>query len=55
MPKVLDSGTWWDVSDVISKNDGTVMSFKINTKEHGVVKCYPLSRPKLPQIKIECG
>lgn len=37
MPQILSEGAWLNISDVISREDGQIMSFKVNTKEHGLV------------------
>lgn len=37
MPQILSSGTWYTISDVASMEDGRIMSFKLTTKEHGLV------------------
>lgn len=38
MPQILsNNGTWYPISDVISREDGRIMSFKLNTRDHGEV------------------
>lgn len=37
MPQILASGTWTTISDVVSQEDGQIMSFTIDTPDHGPV------------------
>ena len=37
MPKIRSGNTWFSIQDVVTREDGQLMSFKLNTKEHGFV------------------